>query len=153
MDLSGDGGVLKVKTLTASSSGLRPQIGDVATVHYTGTLPSGVQFDSSRDRGAPYKFSVGKWSVINGWEHAIRSMNVGERSVFKIKAKYAYDCKEFKGRLREEDVLKFDMELISTEAVASTGRMVKMAGMMMAAWIVYLCLSYWRDELNYGSIW
>lgn len=35
-----------------------PKQGQTAVVHYTGTLDNGTVFDSSRDRGKPFRFKV-----------------------------------------------------------------------------------------------
>lgn len=37
----------------------------------TGSLVEGRQFDSSRDRGKPFRFKIGKQEVIRGWEEGI----------------------------------------------------------------------------------
>ena len=47
------------------------------SVHYTGTLTNGTKFDSSVDRGQPYKFRIGTASVIKGWDEGIMTMKVG----------------------------------------------------------------------------
>ena len=45
-------------------------LGDLASVHYAGTLDSGEEFDSSRDRG-PLRFTIGNGEVIKGFEEAV----------------------------------------------------------------------------------
>ena len=60
-----------------------------AKVHYTGTLPDGTVFDSSRDR-EPFEFVLDAEQVINGFDAAVAAMSVGETKSVTIPVEDAY---------------------------------------------------------------
>jgi len=66
------------------------QGGDQVAVHYVGTLDSGEQFDSSRDRGQTLEFEVGAGQMIPGFDAAVRGMAVGEVKTVRLEAADAY---------------------------------------------------------------
>merc|ERR1740123_1225981 len=60
-------------------------------MHYTGTLAkNGQKFDSSRDRGQPFQFSIGVGEVIAGWESGVMKMSLGERAVLHVPSSMGY---------------------------------------------------------------
>ncbi|RPI24072.1 MAG: peptidylprolyl isomerase [Actinobacteria bacterium] len=69
---------------------LRVEEGDIVEVHYDGTLDDGTIFDSSRDRAAPFSFTVGSADVITGFDQAVRGMRVGETVSVHISPEDAY---------------------------------------------------------------
>merc|ERR1719183_1496771 len=87
-----DGGIMKT-ILEAAPEGAAgpPPNGCVVTAHYTGTLESdGSKFESSRDRGKPFEFTIGASQVIRGWDVGFNSMKVGEKAKLAIRADYGY---------------------------------------------------------------
>lgn len=56
--LTDDKGVLK--KILKEGDGEKPEDHFEVTAHYTGYLMDGTKFDSSRDRGQPFKFTLGK---------------------------------------------------------------------------------------------
>jgi peptidylprolyl isomerase len=66
-----------------------PQDGDLVAVHYTGTLDSGEEFDSSEGR-EPLEFVVGSGQVIGGFDDAVRQLTVGESVTVRIPPEEAY---------------------------------------------------------------
>ncbi|VAW06959.1 FKBP-type peptidyl-prolyl cis-trans isomerase SlyD [hydrothermal vent metagenome] len=75
---------------TAQDSDLVVQDGDIVEVHYVGTLDDGSQFDSSRDRGTPFSFTVGTGQVISGFDEAVRGAKVGDINTVRMEAADAY---------------------------------------------------------------
>ena len=63
--------------------------GDQVTVHYTGTLDDGTEFDSSRER-EPLPFTLGQQAVIPGFENAVRGISVGDSITVRIEPAEAY---------------------------------------------------------------
>lgn len=63
--------------------------GDLVKVNYTGKLPDGTVFDSSKGR-EPLEFVVGSGSIIPGFEEAIIGKEPGDKVSVSIKPKDAY---------------------------------------------------------------
>ena len=61
----------------------------IATVHYTGTLPDGEVFDSSRDK-EPMTFLVGHKNMIPGFEEELMGASQGETRTFTLPPERAY---------------------------------------------------------------
>lgn len=76
------------------------QDGDLLDVHYIGTLDDGSQFDSSRDRGVPFSFTVGTGQVIGGFDEAVRGGSVGDVRTVRIDPEDAY------GEWSEDNVIE-----------------------------------------------
>ncbi|MCU1227361.1 MAG: peptidylprolyl isomerase FKBP-type [Acidobacteria bacterium] len=70
-------------------TGAQPKSGQTVSVHYTGWLTNGTQFDSSRG-GEPLEFAIGDGRVIKGWDEGIGAMKVGEKRTLVIPPDLGY---------------------------------------------------------------
>ncbi|KAK4311688.1 hypothetical protein Pmani_016823 [Petrolisthes manimaculis] len=106
-----DGGVLK-EILKTGEGEETPLTGDKVFVHYVGTLESdGSKFDSSRDRGEHFSFTLGKREVIEAWDLGVASMKKGETAKLTCKSKYAYGPKGNPPKIPADATLIFEVEL------------------------------------------
>jgi FKBP-type peptidyl-prolyl cis-trans isomerase FkpA len=90
--------------------------GKSVTVHYTGWLyqdgQQGSKFDSSKDRGDPFVFSLGAGMVIRGWDEGVAGMRVGGTRVLIIPAALGYGARGAGGVIPPNATLKFEVELL-----------------------------------------
>jgi peptidylprolyl isomerase len=100
----------------AEGTGAQPKAGDSVSVHYTGWLKSGQKFDSSRDRGQPLEFRVGRGQVIKGWDEGVGSMKVGGKRKLIIPAHLAYGDRGAAGVIPPGATLVFEVELVGIKS-------------------------------------
>lgn len=97
---------LKLGTGAEAKSGKR------VTVHYVGTLTSGKKFDSSRDRGEGFDFTLGAGEVIKGWDQGVAGMKVGGLRKLTIPPELGYGPRGFPPVIPPNSTLIFEVELL-----------------------------------------
>ncbi len=101
---------------TQIGSGDEAKAGQSVTVHYTGWLYNdgvqGKKFDSSKDRGDPFVFSLGAGMVIKGWDEGVAGMKIGGARTLIIPASLGYGARGAGGAIPPNATLKFDVELL-----------------------------------------
>ncbi len=95
--------------------GATPVSTDLVQVHYVGTLKDGVEFDSSRARGAAATFPLNQ--VIPGWTEGVQLMSEGDQFRFFLPPELAYGERGTPGGpIGPNEALIFDVELIKVQS-------------------------------------
>jgi FKBP-type peptidyl-prolyl cis-trans isomerase len=84
--------------------------GSRVTVHYVGRFSDGQRFDSSRDRGQPFTFTVGAGQVAPGWEQGMLGMRAGGQRRIRIPPDLGLGSGAAEAR-----ELELEVELLETE--------------------------------------
>ncbi len=99
----------------ATGKGQQAAMGKTVTVHYTGTMLDGTEFDSSVKRGQPADFPLNPGGLIQGWLEAIPLMKEGDRWKLYIPSDLAYGERGNRG-IPPNSLLIFEVELIKVAA-------------------------------------
>ena len=101
---------------TITGNGAEAAKGNQVSVHYTGWLyangVAGNKFDSSKDRGQPFKFPLGGGQVIRGWDEGVAGMKVGGTRRLVIPPELGYGTRGAGGVIPPNATLLFEVELL-----------------------------------------
>jgi len=93
--------------------GLAARSGHVVVVHYTGWLPNGEKFDSTRDAGEARSFQLGaRRDVIAGWEEGVTGMRIGGKRRLVVPPNLGYGARGVPGAIPPNATLVYEFELI-----------------------------------------
>jgi len=111
-----------IKNDVKTGEGAEATAGHNVSVHYTGWLydeaapeHKGAKFDSSRDRGTPFEFSLGAGQVIQGWDQGVQGMKVGGSRTLIIPSDMGYGTRGAGGVIPPNATLVFDVELLGVQ--------------------------------------
>ncbi len=96
-------------------TGAEAKAGQHATVHYTGWLPNGSKFDSSKDRNDPFAFRLAARQVIAGWDEGVAGMKIGGKRKLVLPPALGYGARGAPPDIPPHAVLVFDVELLGVK--------------------------------------
>ena len=101
---------LQYRIITEGSGTENPSPSSIVTVHYSGKLTDGTEFDSSYKRNQPASFPVN--GVIRGWTEALQLMHVGDKWELTIPSDLAYGRQGAGNAIPPDATLIFEVELL-----------------------------------------
>jgi FKBP-type peptidyl-prolyl cis-trans isomerase FklB len=93
-------------------TGKRPLKTSEVSVHYRGSLSTGLEFDSSFARGVPAAFKVN--DVLKGWQEILPMMKVGDHWQIFLPPEQAYGMRG-QGPIGPNEALVFEIKLMDVK--------------------------------------
>jgi peptidylprolyl isomerase len=101
--------IMALAVLACAACGLKISDKMVVKIAYTGTLPDGSEFDSSKGRD-PLEFMIGSGQMIPKFEENLMGLRKGDKKTFTIAAADAYGERD-EAMLMEVPLTAFPAEL------------------------------------------
>jgi FKBP-type peptidyl-prolyl cis-trans isomerase len=113
--------------ILVEGDGAVAEVGHFVSVHYTGWLYEpeadnfrGAKFDSSVDRGAHFRFTLGEGRVIRGWDQGVPGMRIGEIRELTIAPEMGYGERGAGAVIPPNSTLVFVVELAGIEGLETS---------------------------------
>ena len=97
------------KKIIKEGQGTYPKEGNEVSINYIGKYDSKI-FDQSNTENET-SFIIGENKVIKGWEIAVKTMKLGEKSEFIMKPEYTYGDKQINEDIPPNSILIYEIEL------------------------------------------
>lgn len=97
-----------------AAEGEMPSANSIVTVHYTGELIDGTEFDSSYARGEPNTFNLS--GTILGWVEGVQLMSVGSMFRLVVPAHLGYADRGAPPAIMPGATLIYDVELLEVNS-------------------------------------
>ncbi|MEX0929456.1 MAG: FKBP-type peptidyl-prolyl cis-trans isomerase [Balneolales bacterium] len=99
---------------TERGEGPEVEVADYLTIHFTGYLESGEEFESSYNQNQPVTIQAGMGQLpIRGWDEGIIGMRVGGKRTLVIPPNLAFGDEGIQGLIPGGEDIRMEVELIS----------------------------------------
>lgn len=95
--------------------GVEPQVGDLVTLHFSGTLADGTLFGDTYSTNEPITIIYGQGQLLPGWEEGVGLMKAGGEAQMVLPPELAFGDEGF-GSIPPNSQVIIDVELLSVEA-------------------------------------
>ena len=109
INITEDGGIKK--RILKEGQGANPKEGNEVVISYVGKFKDEILVYSKENE--PFSFTLGEKKVMKGWEIAVKTMKLGEKSEFIMTPEYTYNDKQVYENALPNSIMTYTIELKS----------------------------------------